>query len=61
LIDKINLNRASGINFRDSIIDAAKSRFEAIFITSFCTIVGIIPITLSSTTWQALGASIILV
>jgi len=59
LIDKINLNRASGINFRDSIIDAAKSRFEAIFITSFCTIVGIIPITLSSTTWQALGASII--
>ena len=59
LIDKINLNLASGINFRDSIIDAGKSRFEAIFITSFCTIIGIIPITLSSTTWQALGASII--
>ncbi len=59
LIDKINLNLASGIGFRDSIIDAGKSRFEAIFITSFCTITGIIPITLSSTTWQALGASII--
>jgi len=55
LIDKINLNLASGIGFRDSIIDAGKSRFEAIFITSFCTITGIIPITLSSTTWQALG------
>jgi len=59
LIDKINLNLVSGINFRDAIIDAGKSRFEAIFITSFCTIVGIIPITLSSVTWQALGVSII--
>ncbi len=59
LIDKINLNLASGIDFRGAVIDAGKSRFEAIFITSFCTIIGIIPITLSSTTWQALGASII--
>lgn len=59
LIDKINLNLRSGIEFRDAIIDAGKSRFEAIFITSFCTIIGIIPITLSSITWQALGVSII--
>jgi len=59
LIDKINLNLANNINFRDAIIDAGKSRFEAIFITSFCTIIGIIPITLSSITWQALGVSII--
>jgi len=59
LIDKISLNLNNGIAFRDAIIDAGKSRFEAIFITSFCTIIGIIPITLSSTTWQALGAAII--
>ena len=59
LIDKINLNLKSGIVFRDAIIDAGKSRFEAIFITSFCTIIGIVPITLSSVTWQALGVSII--
>jgi HAE1 family hydrophobic/amphiphilic exporter-1 len=59
LIDKINLNLASGINFRDAVIDAGKSRFEAIFITSLCTIIGIVPITLSSVTWQALGVSII--
>jgi hydrophobic/amphiphilic exporter-1 (mainly G- bacteria), HAE1 family len=59
LIDKINLNLGSGIAFRDSILDAGKSRFEAIFITSLCTITGIIPITLSSMTWQALGAAII--
>jgi multidrug efflux pump subunit AcrB len=59
LIDKINLNLGSGIAFRDAILDAGKSRFEAIFITSLCTITGIIPITLSSMTWQALGAAII--
>jgi len=59
LIDKINLNLNNGIAFRDAIIDAGKARFEAIFITSFCTIIGIIPITLSSITWQALGVSII--
>jgi len=59
LIDKISLNLNNGIGFRDAIVDAGKSRFEAIFITSFCTIIGIIPITLSSTTWQALGAAII--
>jgi multidrug efflux pump subunit AcrB len=59
LIDKINLNLKSGIGFRDAIIDAGKARFEAIFITSFCTIIGIVPITLSSVTWQALGLSII--
>jgi HAE1 family hydrophobic/amphiphilic exporter-1 len=59
LIDKINLNLANRIAFRDAIVDAGKSRFEAIFITSFCTIIGIVPITLSSVTWQALGASII--
>lgn len=59
LIDKINLNLRSGIAYKDSIIDAGKSRLEAIFITSFCTILGIIPVTLSSKTWEALGAAII--
>ncbi|HOX29650.1 MAG TPA: efflux RND transporter permease subunit [Candidatus Paceibacterota bacterium] len=59
LIDKIGLNLKSGIAWRDSIIDAGKSRLEAIFITSFCTILGIVPITLSSKTWEGLGAAII--
>ena len=59
LIDKISLNLKTGIAYKDSIIDAGKSRLEAIFITSFCTILGIIPITLSSKTWEGLGAAII--
>jgi len=59
LIDKINLNLKSQIPFYDAIIDAGKSRFEAIFITSICTIAGIIPVTLSNETWTALGGAII--
>ena len=59
LIDKINLNIRTGIPFHDAIIDAGKSRLEAIFITSIVTIAGIIPITLSNATWTALGSAII--
>jgi len=59
LIDKINLNIKTGIPFHDSIIDAGKSRLEAIFITSIVTIAGIIPITLSNATWTALGSAVI--
>lgn len=59
LIDKINLNIKSNIPFMDSVIDAGKSRLEAIFITSICTIFGIVPITLSNELWRALGSAVI--
>jgi HAE1 family hydrophobic/amphiphilic exporter-1 len=59
LVDKINLNLRSGIDFDEAIIDAGKSRLEAIVITSICTIFGIAPITLSNELWRALGTAII--
>jgi len=59
LVDKINLNIKSGIPFEDAVADAGKSRLEAIFITSICTIVGILPITLSNELWRSLGGAII--
>lgn len=59
LVDKINLNVKAGIPFQEAIIDAGKSRLEAIVITSVCTIIGIIPITLSNETWMALGGAVI--
>jgi HAE1 family hydrophobic/amphiphilic exporter-1 len=59
LVDKINLNIKNNIPFRTSIIDAGKSRLEAIVITSICTIVGILPITLSNETWMSLGSAVI--
>lgn len=59
LVDKINLNIRSGILFEDAVADAGKSRLEAIFITSICTIVGILPVTLSNELWRSLGGAII--
>ncbi len=59
LVDKINLNLKSGIEFKEAIVDAGKARLEAIFITSICTILGIIPITLSNEMWRSLGGAII--
>lgn len=59
LVDKINANEHVGIPFEEAIVDAGKSRLEAIFITSFCTILGIVPVTLSNALWQALGSAII--
>ncbi|MCL5774911.1 MAG: efflux RND transporter permease subunit [Patescibacteria group bacterium] len=47
LMDKIDLNIRFGIPFFEAVVDAGKSRLEAIFITSICTICGILPITLS--------------
>ncbi len=59
LVDKININIKSGIEFEDAVADAGKSRLEAIFITSICTIMGILPVTFSNEFWMALGSSVI--
>ncbi len=59
LVDKININIKSGIPFEESVVDAGKARLEAIFITSLCTIFGILPVTLSDEFWQALGSAVI--
>lgn len=59
LVDKMNLNIRFGIPFKEAVVDAGKSRLEAIFITSICTILGILPITLSNDMWRALGSAVI--
>lgn len=59
LVDKVDLNIRTGIPFFESVVDAGKSRLEAIAITSICTIAGITPVTLSNETWLAMGSSII--
>lgn len=59
LVDKINLNLKVGIPYVDAIVDASKSRLEAILLTSLCTIIGMLPITISSETWRGLGLALI--
>ncbi|MDD4151136.1 MAG: efflux RND transporter permease subunit [Candidatus Gracilibacteria bacterium] len=59
LFDKINQNLDENIPFKESIVDAGMSRLEPVFLTSVCTVLGMIPLTLSNPTWTSLGLSII--
>ncbi len=58
IVDKINQNLKEQMEFKEAIVDAAESRLEPITLTSFATIVGLIPITLSDPLWRGLGGAI---
>lgn len=59
IIDRILANINTGMEFKESIADAASSRLEPIALTSITAIVGLIPITLSDPLWRGLGGAII--
>jgi multidrug efflux pump subunit AcrB len=59
VVEKINQNMEEGLSFDNSLIDAAASRLEPIFLTSIITIIGLIPITLSDPLWRGLGGAVI--
>ncbi len=59
VVDKILINQKSGMEFTESVADAAASRLEPIALTSLCTIAGLIPITVSDPLWRGLGGAII--
>ncbi|MCL6096107.1 MAG: efflux RND transporter permease subunit [Patescibacteria group bacterium] len=59
VVDKITANIRTGMEFTESIADAAASRLEPIALTSITAIVGLIPITLSDPLWRGLGGAII--
>ncbi len=59
IVDRILANIKTGMEFRQSIADAASSRLEPIALTSICAIVGLIPITISDPLWRGLGGAII--
>ncbi len=58
LFDKINQNIEEHIPIKEAIIDAGMSRLEPVMLTSICTVLGMIPLTLSNPTWTGLGLSI---
>ncbi|HKK91840.1 MAG TPA: efflux RND transporter permease subunit, partial [Longimicrobiales bacterium] len=45
MIDFVNENRRNGLGIHESVIDAAKSRFRPIILTSLTTFLGVAPIT----------------
>lgn len=59
LVDKINQNKKAGMELKNAISDASATRIEPIFLTSFATIMGLVPITLSDPLWRGLGGAII--
>ncbi len=46
LIGKFNNNLRAGLSFNQALIDAGKSRFRAIFLTSVTTVAGLAPLIL---------------
>jgi len=58
LFDKINQNLDEHIPMREAIVDAGVSRLEPVLLTSVCTVLGMIPLTLSNPTWTGLGLAI---
>ncbi|HSA83765.1 MAG TPA: efflux RND transporter permease subunit [Patescibacteria group bacterium] len=58
VVDKINQNLKQNMPLTEAIVDGSASRLEPIALTSFATIVGLIPITLSNPLWQGLGGAI---
>ncbi len=59
IVDKILINQKTGMEFGESVADAAASRLEPIALTSLCTIAGLVPITVSDPLWRGLGGAII--
>jgi HAE1 family hydrophobic/amphiphilic exporter-1 len=59
IVDKIKQNEETGMSFIDAVADGSSSRLEAIALTSFTAIIGLIPITVSDPLWQGLGGAII--
>ena len=59
IVDKINQNLKQDMEYKEAVVDAAESRLEPITLTTFATIIGLIPITLSDPLWQGLGGAII--
>lgn len=63
LIDFINLMRERGVRLYDAIAQACRSRLRPVLMTSFTTILGMVPMALSvgegSETWRPMGVAVI--
>lgn len=63
LVDYINLMRDRGYNITEAIIESGKSRLRPVLMTSFTTMLGMLPLALSkgdgSEIWSPMGISVI--
>ncbi len=59
LIDRINKDRQKGLSKTEAVKEATKTRFRPIMLTTVTTVLGILPLALSSETWGPLAYSIV--
>jgi HAE1 family hydrophobic/amphiphilic exporter-1 len=63
LVDYINLMRARGLELRDAIVVSGKSRLRPVLMTSMTTILGMLPLAMSTGTgseiWSPMGIAVI--
>ncbi|MDQ5889750.1 MAG: hydrophobic/amphiphilic exporter (mainly bacteria), family [Patescibacteria group bacterium] len=59
LIDRINSDRDKGLSKIDAIKESAQSRLQPIFLTTITTVLGMLPLAISSETWGPLAYSIV--
>jgi HAE1 family hydrophobic/amphiphilic exporter-1 len=59
LIDRISLNRKSGLSKEEAIVEAGKSRLKPIFLTTIITILGSVPLAFSSPVWAPIALAMI--
>jgi HAE1 family hydrophobic/amphiphilic exporter-1 len=63
LVDYINLMRARGLELREAIVESGKSRLRPVLMTSLTTILGMLPLAMStgsgSEIWSPMGIAVI--
>jgi HAE1 family hydrophobic/amphiphilic exporter-1 len=63
LVDYINLMRARGLELREAIIESGQSRLRPVLMTSLTTILGMLPLAMStgsgSEIWSPMGIAVI--
>lgn len=63
LIDYINLLRTRGVNLREAIVDSGRQRLRPVLITTLTTILGMLPMAIStsegSASWRPLGLVVV--
>jgi len=63
LIDYINLLRTRGVRLREAIVDSGRQRLRPVLITTLTTLLGMLPMAMSSgegsETWRPLGLVVV--
>ena len=58
LLDRVEKNRKSGMELRESIVEASKTRLRPILMTAFATMLALVPLALSGSTTSLISGGL---